>query len=138
MLSAPIRSCWMNDDWSSTAQNQKFRLKTSAGCRLSPSAFHAPYMSWKLSMWSRRSRRPATQPIPPSDRQILKDGYLVHTPEYSQSTAAVMAYAKNSTPATSGGASSVVDGDVPDDPMCRFTTVPVSAQAAISGSQWPE
>ena len=33
---------WMNDDWSSTAQNQKFRLNTSAGVRLSPSAFHVP------------------------------------------------------------------------------------------------
>ena len=59
----------------------------------------------------------------------------MQTPEYSQSTAAVIAYAKNSTPCTSGGASSVVEGEVPDEPMCRFTTVPVSAQAAISGSQ---
>src|ERR1700742_515712 len=89
-------------------------------------------------MWSRRSSNPATQPMPPSDKQILRSGNLVGSPEYNQSTAAEIAYAKNSTPCTSGGASSVVDGEDPDDPMCRFTTVPVSAHAAIIGSQWPE
>src|SRR5271156_6879685 len=89
-------------------------------------------------VWGSRSNSPATQPIPPSDKQILRSGNLLGNPEYSQSTAAEMAYAKNSTPCTSGGASSVVDGDEPDDPMCRFTTVPVSAHTAIIGSQCPE
>ncbi|BBX86896.1 hypothetical protein MAUB_47690 [Mycolicibacterium aubagnense] len=32
----------------------------------------------------------------------------------------------------------MVDGEEPDDPMCRLTTVPVSAHAAIIGSQYPE
>jgi hypothetical protein len=32
----------------------------------------------------------------------------------------------------------VVDGDVPDVPMCRLTTVAVSAHAARSGSHYPE
>ena len=32
----------------------------------------------------------------------------------------------------------MVDGEEPDDPMCRLTTVPVSAQAAMMGSQCPE
>ena len=39
---------------------------------------------------------------------------------------------------TSGGASSVVLGDEPADPTWRLMTVPVSAQAAMNGSQWPE
>jgi len=89
-------------------------------------------------MWSRRSSNPATHPIPPSDRQILRSGNRLGNPEYNQSTAAEMAYAKNRTPWTSGGASSVVDGDEPEDPICRLTTVPVSAHAAMMGSQWPE
>src|SRR2546427_6045574 len=38
----------------------------------------------------------------------------------------------------SGGASDEVVGEVPDEPTCRQSTVPVSAHAANSGSQWPE
>jgi len=34
-----------------------------------------------------------------------------------------------------GGASGAVIGDVPDDPTCRQTTVPVSSHAARNGSQ---
>ena len=34
---------------------------------------------------------PATQPIPPSDRQIFRSGNLLGRPEYNQSTAAEMA-----------------------------------------------
>ena len=37
----------------------------------------------------------------------------------------------------SDGASGAVAGDVPDEPTCRHTTVPVSSHAAMSGSQWP-
>ena len=37
----------------------------------------------------------------------------------------------------SGGASGAVDGACDDDPTCRHTTVPVSSQARMSGSQWP-
>ena len=37
----------------------------------------------------------------------------------------------------SEGASGDVAGDVPDDPTCRHTTVPVSSHAAMSGSQCP-
>ena len=38
----------------------------------------------------------------------------------------------------SEGASGAVAGDVPDEPTCRHTTVPVSSQAAMSGSQYFE
>ena len=55
--------------------------------------------------------------------------------ENSQSTAANMAYPKNSTPTTSAGASSDVFGEELDEPTWRLTTVPVSSHAAISGSQ---
>ena len=41
-----MRSCWMNDDWSSTAQNQKLRLHHLRRGQVSPSAFHVPYISW--------------------------------------------------------------------------------------------
>ena len=37
----------------------------------------------------------------------------------------------------SGGASGAVDGACDDDPTWRHTTVPVSSQARMSGSQWP-
>ena len=50
--------------------------------------------------------------------------------EYSQSTAANIAQPKNSTPMVSAGASDDVVGALDDDPTCRHTTVPVSAQAA--------
>src|SRR5258705_9058051 len=88
-------------------------------------------------MWLSRSTSPGTQPMPPSDSTILMSGNRTGMREYSQSTAENMEYPKNSTPTTSGGASSAVDGDVPDEPMCRLMTVPVSAQARMMGSQCP-
>src|SRR6478752_10625298 len=81
---------------------------------------------------------PATHPIPPSERQMRMSGKRTGTFEYSQSTALYMPYAPNRTAGISGGASSDVVGDVPDEPTCRQSTVPVSAHAAKSGSQWPE
>src|SRR4051812_1198706 len=89
-------------------------------------------------MWSSRSSSAGTQPMPPSERQMRMSGWRTGTSEYSQSTAANIAYPKNSTPITSGGASADVDGEVPDDPMCRLITVWVSAHASMNGSQWPE
>ena len=73
--------------------------------------------------------------MPPSDKQTLMSGKRTGIFEYSQSTALYMPYAPNNTAGISGGASSEVVGDVPDDPTCRQSTVPVSAQAAKSGSQ---
>src|SRR4051812_8750894 len=81
---------------------------------------------------------PATQPMPPSDKQILMSGKRTGIREYSQSTAEYMPYAPNSTAGISGGASGDVLGDVPDEPTWRHTTVSVSAHAANSGSQTPE
>jgi len=48
-----------------------------------------------------------------------------------------MAQPKNSTPMVSDGAPVEVVGADDEDPACRQTTVPVSAQAARNGSQWP-
>src|SRR6516165_6212827 len=81
---------------------------------------------------------PATHPIPPSDRQMRTPGNRTGIFEYSQSTALYMPYAPNSTAGISGGASSDVVGDVPDDPTCKHTTVPVSSHAVNNGSQYPE
>src|SRR5690242_3426153 len=81
---------------------------------------------------------PATHPMPPSDKQIRMSGNRTGTFEYSQSTALYIPYAPNSAAGISGGASADVVGDVPEDPTCRHSTVPVSAHAAKSGSQWPE
>src|SRR5579862_9887762 len=76
--------------------------------------------------------------MPPSDRQMRMSGKRTGTFEYSQSTALYIPYAPNNTAGISGGASGDVVGDVPDEPTWRQSTVPVSAQAANSGSQCPE
>src|SRR5471030_1690360 len=81
---------------------------------------------------------PATQPMPPSERQMRMSGKRTGTFEYSQSTALYISYAPKRTAGISGGASAEVVGDVPDDPTCRHSTVPVSAHAANKGSQYPE
>src|SRR3954453_5422447 len=81
--------------------------------------------------------RPATHPIPPSESAIRSFGNRTGTFEYSQSTAAYMPYAKNSTATVSGGASGAVIGELPDEPTCKHTTVSVSSHAAKNGSQYP-
>ncbi len=81
---------------SSSAQNQKLRRSTSLGVS-STSRHVGRYPSWYLKQWSSRSMIPATQPMPPSERQILMSGKRTGIFEYSQSTALYMPYAKNST-----------------------------------------
>src|SRR3954469_5427148 len=81
---------------------------------------------------------PATQPMPPSERQMRVSGNRTGTLEHSQSTALYIPYAPKSTAGISGGASGEVVGDVPDEPTCRQRTVPVSAHASNNGSQCPE
>src|SRR5580704_9304558 len=44
-----------------------------------------------------------TQPMPPSDMQILMSGYRIATPEYSQSTDDVKDEAAKRAPTTPGG-----------------------------------
>src|SRR4051812_28854335 len=135
MWSTPMRSRSLRHDGSSMVQNQKLRCITSAGEGSIPS--HVPYICWYLATWSRRSSRPGTQAMPPSDMAILMFGNRTGILEYRKSTAENMAYPKNSTPMVSGGASGAVDGDDDDDPTCRQTTVPVSSHACITGSQCP-
>src|SRR5678816_3965067 len=133
MFSTPMTLVCRNDEGSSMAQNQKLRLNTSAGDISMPS--HVPYMELYLSMCSKRSSRPATHPMPPSLMHRRSCGNRTGILEKSQSTAAYIAYAKNNAPVASLGASGAVVGEVPDEPTCRHTTVPVSSHAAISGSQ---
>ena len=66
---------------------------------------------------------------------MRRPGYRTGSLEYSQSTAANIAHPKNSTPMVSDGASDEVVGAVDDEPAWRHTTVAVSAQAAMNGSQ---
>src|ERR1700722_3011212 len=116
-------------------QNQKLRCMTWRGDRGMPS--QVPKISWYRETWSRRSSRPATHPIPPPERQILISGNRTGIFEYSQSIAANMAHPKNSTPIVSEGAPVDVAGADDDDPAWRHSTVPVSSQAAMNGSQCP-
>ena len=46
-----------------------------------------------------------------------------------------MAFMNVSVEPTAAGASAEVDGIFDDEPMCMFTTVPVSAHAGKNGSQ---
>ena len=72
MLSIPMTSRCRNADGSSIAHTQKLRRKVSAG--LSATSFHVPYIESYLRTCSSRSSSPATQPIPPSERQIRSAG----------------------------------------------------------------
>src|SRR4051794_27712790 len=77
-----------------------------------------------------------TQPTPPSDIAMASDGKRVHTPDQSQS-----AHARKALPGKMVGKNSKVGsgegtGAHDAEPVCRHTTVSVSAQASQSGSQW--
>ncbi len=62
-------------------------------------------------------------------------GNRTNTPEKRKSTIDSVALVWTRVEPTAGGASSDVEGIFEEDPMCMFTTVPVSAQAAKKGSQ---
>src|SRR3954452_2868249 len=76
------------------------------------------------------------QPTWPSDSATNSSGKRSRAPQVTQSDNACAApwYVRASD--TARGASRLVTGKVDDDPMCTLTTVPVSSQAANSGSQW--
>src|ERR1700691_2524953 len=118
MCSIPIRSRREKVEGSSTEQNQKFRLKASAAVT-SVDGHPVGY----FVMWSRRSRIPGTQPIPPSDRQIFMPGKRSGMPEKSQSTAVFIAQLPNNTASTTCGAPGDVGTNEPPDPTWRHTTV---------------
>src|SRR3984957_11057611 len=59
------------------------------------------------------------------------------TPEKRKSHNDDMAFPKLRDAATATGASADVAGIFDEEPMCMLTTVPVSAQAAKNGSQYP-
>src|SRR5580704_18317422 len=77
-----------------------------------------------------------TQPIPPSDSATLSCGNRSGILAQSQSAAAAHPLIGNSVVASSSGAPGDWAAVHPADPVWRQTTVPVSSQAASSGSQW--
>jgi hypothetical protein len=77
-------------------------------------------------MRSNRSMSPITLPVPPSLRQIRNSGNRAGIFDHNQSTAANIAYAKNKEPRASLSTSDAVAGEVPEEPTCKHTTVPVS------------
>ena len=78
----------------------------------------------------------ATQPIPPSDMAIFSSGKRAGQPLQSHSEQAVMAtWAKSVPPSSIIGAPGGMSGK-PDEPTWRFSTVPVSEQARMIGSQY--
>src|SRR5262249_14512613 len=132
MFSMPMTSAVLKPDGSSRAQNQKLRRSdsdvTSHGCVVL-------IVDPRWLRWSTRSMTAATQPMPPSDMQILMSGKRLGMCEYSQSTAYVNDDAENRAPTTPGGASVEVVGVSPAEPTWRLMTVPVSSHAANNGSQ---
>ncbi len=66
---------------------------------------------------------------------IRRLGKRSNLPLVSQSTIEKEQLAKVMVEPTAGGASAEVDGILDEEPMCMATTVPVSSQAARSGSQ---
>src|ERR1700681_66883 len=79
-----------------------------------------------------------TQPIPPSDMAMARSGKRSGTPDHSHSAAASSALTGNNVGDSSKGGSGEASGAHADAPVCRQTTVDVSAQAARKGSHDPE
>ena len=79
-----------------------------------------------------------TQPMPPSLMAMRRSGKRTHTPDHNQSAAAINALAGKSVGYSSKGGSDDGIGAHADEPVCKQTTVSVSAHAARNGSQWPE
>ena len=87
-------------------------------------------------MLSRRSISIATQPIPPSLIAIRRSGYFAGQPLHSHSAHDVIAIGPNIVaPSSSIGAPAGICAK-PDEPLCRFSTVCVSAHARMIGSQY--
>ena len=86
-------------------------------------------------MLSSRSSSMATHPMPPSLMAICSSGYRTGNPDHSHSAQAVSDIWPNRVaPSWSSGPSAGMSG-IPEDPTCRETTVSVSSQAAMTGSQ---
>ena len=76
--------------------------------------------------------------MPPSLMAMRRSGNRSATPDHSQSTQAVSDSDENSVAATSTSGPSTARSIIPELPTCRQTTVPVSTQAASTGSHHPE
>src|SRR5579864_9304755 len=79
-----------------------------------------------------------TQPTPPSERAMARAGNRVQTPDQSQSAHARRALAGKIVGKSSKGGSGDGTGAHDAEPVWRHSTVPVSAHASSTGSQWPE
>ncbi len=123
-------------DGSSMVQNQKFRWRTWAG-RNPVASKSRPYPD-RSTMLSSRSSSMATQPMPPSLMAILRPGNRDGRPDQTHSAQADSDICPNRVaPKATSGLSSGMSG-IPDDPTWSEMTVPVSSQAAMIGSQYPE
>jgi hypothetical protein len=76
-----------------------------------------------------------TQPTPPSDMAIDSEGKRVAMPDHSQSAQARKALPGKIVGKYSNVGSGDGTGAHDAEPVCRHTTVSVSAQAAHTGSQ---
>src|SRR5215210_1272725 len=85
-----------------------------------------------------RSRKYGIQPMPPSDRAILRSGNLRRTGDHTRSAAACTMFIGVSVMRQSMGASGAVMTSWEDDPMWRQTTTCSSLHAVQNGSQWSE
>ncbi len=86
-------------------------------------------------MLSSRSSSMATQPMPPSLMAIRMPGYRTGRPDHSHSAQADSDIWPNRVaPRATIGLSAAMSG-MPDEPTWRETTVSVSSQAAMIGSQ---
>src|SRR5215470_7888262 len=118
---------------SSIRQNQKFWRSTSEGERFL-SVQPAPYPE-RAMMLSRRSASMATQPMPLSAIAILSAGYFTGHGLHTHSEQVSMAIGPNSVaPSSSIGAPAGIFAK-PEEPTCSESTVSVSAQARMIGSQ---
>src|SRR6266480_341309 len=73
--------------------------------------------------------------MPPSDNEMRRSGNFRSTGDHSKSAAHCTMLTGCSVISTSIGASCAVTTNEDDEPMCRHTIVPSSAQACQNGSQ---
>src|SRR5581483_4748177 len=78
------------------------------------------------------------QPMPPSDRAILRLGNLRSTGDQTRSAAHCTMFIGVRVMRQSMGASGAVMTSADDEPMCMHTTTCSSLHAVQNGSQWSE
>src|SRR5712692_10943473 len=132
MESAAISGSTLQTRGSKYEAKRKFRRRTSSGS--GPSFGQDCIVSALRRMWTRRSWIIGTQLIPPSDSTIRIPGNRRGTYDHNQSVTARIEVMAKRVLTHSPGESLEGIGVQEADPTCRFSTVPVSSQAAKNGS----